>query len=80
MRIEKLFKKDIRRSINGVVKADELDDGSVWQDLEEFVVTKELDGHLRTFFTRHCESLDAGDDPGKCWKDRHLDLRLLRLK
>ena len=47
MRIENLFKKDIFRPINGVVKADQLDEASVWQELDEFVVTKELDQHFR---------------------------------
>jgi hypothetical protein len=37
MRIENLFHKDIFRPINGVVKADQLDKFSVWQELDEFV-------------------------------------------
>ena len=49
MRIENLFQKDIFRPINGVVKADQLDEASVWQELDEFVVTRELDQHLREF-------------------------------
>ena len=56
MRIENLFQKDISRPINGVVKADQLDESSVWQELEEFVVTKELDQHLRRFFSSYCEA------------------------
>jgi len=50
MRIENLFQKDIFRPINGVVKADQLDAFSVWQELDEFVVTRELHQHLRKFF------------------------------
>ena len=46
MKIQDLFQRDIRRGINGVVKADQLDESSVWQELDEFVVTKELTGHL----------------------------------
>ena len=63
MRIESLFKKDIFRPINGVVKADQLDEASVWQELDEFVVTKELDQHFRRFFSQYCEALDNGNDP-----------------
>jgi hypothetical protein len=63
MRIRDLFKKNIARPINGVVKADQLDEESVWQELEEFVVTKELDGHLRKFFERYCEAIDTPNDP-----------------
>ena len=47
MLINDLFRKDIARSINGVVKADQLDNASIWQELDEYVVTRELDQHLR---------------------------------
>ena len=63
MKISQLFKREIARPINGVVKADQLDEESVWQELDEFVVTKELDGHLRKFFERYCETIDAPNDP-----------------
>ena len=63
MRIQNLFQKDIFRPINGVVKADQLDASSVWQELEEFVVTKELDQHLRRFFSGYCEAMDKTGDP-----------------
>ena len=63
MRIQNLFQKDIFRPINGVVKADQLDESSVWQELEEFVVTKELDQHLRRFFSGYCEAMDKTGDP-----------------
>jgi len=46
MKIKSLFAKDIYRQINGVVKADQLDAASVWQELDEFVVTKELAKHM----------------------------------
>lgn len=63
MKISELFKKNIARPINGVVKADQLDEESVWQELDEFVVTKELGGHLRKFFERYCEAIDSPNDP-----------------
>ena len=37
MRIKTLFQKDIARPINGVVKADQLDASSVWQDRKSVV-------------------------------------------
>ncbi len=46
MKIQDLFERDIHRSINGVVKADQLDAMSVWQELDEFVVTRELNQHM----------------------------------
>ena len=50
MRIAELFKKNITRPINGVVKADERGAEAVWQELDEYVVTQELDRHFRRFF------------------------------
>ena len=46
MKIQDLFERDIHRPINGVVKADEIDPSSVWQELDEFVVTRELTTHI----------------------------------
>ena len=63
MKIAELFRKDIARPINGVVKADQLDEESVWQELDEFVVTNELDSHLRKFFERYCEAINSPKDP-----------------
>jgi hypothetical protein len=62
MKIQNLFAHDIFRPINGVVKADQLDDDSVWQELEEFVVTRELDKHLRTFFSTYGDALKQPND------------------
>ena len=63
MQIKNLFQKDIFRPINGVIKADQLDDLSVWQELDEYVVTKELDQHLRGFFSSYLSSIDSPGDP-----------------
>lgn len=66
MKIQNLFQRDIFRSINGVVKADQTGAeyaGIVWQELDEFVVTRELGGHLRKFFTTYCEAVDNPNDP-----------------
>ena len=58
MRVRDLFSKDIFRPINGVVKADQVDESTVWQELDEFVVTRELDGHIRKFFGSYIEGID----------------------
>lgn len=63
MKIENLFERDIYRPINGVVKADQLDDASVWQELDEFVVTRELDQHLRIFFSTYVDSVVHPNHP-----------------
>lgn len=58
MQIRDLFERDIHRSINGVIKADQSDDANVWQELDEYVITRELDGHLRRFFDTYLAALD----------------------
>ena len=63
MLIKDLFSKPIGRSINGVIKADQSDVESVWQELDEYVVTKELDVHLRRFFEAYLSTIDRPNDP-----------------
>ena len=68
MLIQNLFERDIFRPINGVVKADQLDDASVWQELDEFVITRELDQHFRKFISWYLDAVDQGkncDPTGK---------------
>jgi hypothetical protein len=68
MLIKDLFERNIFRSINGVVKADQLDDSSVWQELDEFVITQELDQHFGKFISWYLEAVDQGkttDPAGK---------------
>lgn len=50
MNIKELFYKPLDRAINGVVKADQDDDATVYQELDEYVVTNELEKHFRDFF------------------------------
>ena len=58
MKIKELFKKDIFRAINGVIKAEQKDEASVWQELDELVLTKELSGHLDRFFSVYSGTVD----------------------
>jgi hypothetical protein len=60
MQIKDLFERDIFRPINGVVKADQLDDSSVWQELDEFVMTRELGLHFSKFVSWYLEAIDIG--------------------
>ncbi|HBY1687637.1 TPA: BREX system P-loop protein BrxC [Klebsiella pneumoniae] len=50
MNIEQIFEKRLDRNINGVVKAEQTDDASACIELDEYVITRELEGHLRHFF------------------------------
>ena len=62
MRIGDMFERNIQRSINGVIKADECDEANIWQELDEYVITKELDQHLHRFFDTY---LDAFRNPSQ---------------
>ncbi len=67
MKISELFQKDIKRNINGVIKVGQQDSDNIRQELEEYVVTKELDKHFRTFFGRYTEALDNPTDQMGVW-------------
>ena len=63
MTIRHLFQKPIDRPINGVIKADQMDAASVWQELEEYVVTKQISEHLRTFFDAYLAAINQPSNP-----------------
>ena len=63
MKIRDLFRKPIDRPINGVIKADQKDAGSIWQELDEYVVTKQLSEHFRKFFDVYLAAMDNPRDP-----------------
>ena len=63
MQIKNIFSKDLFRPINGVVKADQKDETIVWQELEEYVITRELDGHFRRFFETYLNAVQNSHDP-----------------
>jgi hypothetical protein len=63
MQIKQIFAKDIARPINGVVKADQLDESIVWQELDEYVITQELGSHLRKFLSAYLASIDNASAP-----------------
>lgn len=62
MQIKNLFKKSIDRSINGVIKAEQLDQASIWQELDEYVITKQVAEHLRKFIDAYLQG--SGDRMG----------------
>jgi len=61
MKVKDIFKKDIFRPINGVIKAEQRDVASITQEVNEFVVTKELSRHFDQFFSSYVDSLEARD-------------------
>ena len=63
MKIRNLFTKPIDRPINGVIKADQRDAESIWQELDEYVVTKQLTEYFRKFFDAFLAAADNPKDP-----------------
>ena len=50
MMIRDMFADDINRKINGVIKVDQAADDVIEQELNEYVITRELKKHFITFF------------------------------
>ncbi len=63
MRVRELFSKDLTRNINGVVKAEQLDEEIIWTELDEYVVTNELQRHFRSFFETYTPVINHPNDP-----------------
>ncbi len=56
MIIQQLFQEDINRKINGVVKVDQDTTDVLVQELDEYVITRDLKKHFITFFNNYGES------------------------
>jgi len=67
VKIEDLFEKDIRRTINGVIKVDQYDDANVFTELDEYVVTKESLKHFDNFFDRYNNATQTPTDKVGVW-------------
>lgn len=53
MQIKSMFEKQIDRDIKGVIKVGQSDEENIYQELDEYVVTKELRKHFRDFFENY---------------------------
>ena len=58
MLIKELFKKDINREIEGVITIGHEEDQNIHQELEEYVVTRELHKYFADFFKAYNRSID----------------------
>lgn len=67
MLIKDIFAKPIDRSIKGVIKVGQLEDNEKKQELEEYVVTRELQKHFATFFEAYQKSLTGTTDEMGVW-------------
>jgi len=70
--IEKLFKKDIHRNIEGVVKADNLRNDAVFQELGEYVITNDLNKKLDDFFEEYSTTIGKNTQNIGVWISGHF--------
>ncbi len=49
-RIEDIFVKDIKRPLNPVIKVNDLEDSALYQELDEYVVTKDIDKNFEKLY------------------------------
>ena len=67
MKLQDMFLKDIDRSINGVIKVMQTDDENRRQELEEYVITRELRKHFGVFYDHYEQSLEGDTDKIGVW-------------
>ena len=67
MQIKDMFEKKIDRDIKGVIKVGQSDEENVYQELDEYVVTKELLKHFRDFFDNYEKGINNNTDKMGVW-------------
>ena len=67
IKLKDLFLKKIDRDIKGVIKVGQEDDENIKQELEEYVVTDELNKHIDTFFEAYKEGIIGNTDKNGVW-------------
>lgn len=67
MIIKNMFSKPIDRDIKGVIKVGQDDDANIKQELEEYVVTRELQKHFSDFFASYMRGITGNTDKMGVW-------------
>jgi hypothetical protein len=67
MIIKEMFQKDIERDIKGVIKVAQTDESHIYQELDEYVVTRELNKHLSKFYENYQKGIDGMTDKMGVW-------------
>ena len=67
MIIKNMFSKPIDRDIKGVIKVGQDDNANIRQELEEYVVTRELQKHFRDFFESYRNGISGNTDKMGVW-------------
>ena len=67
MKIGQMFAKPIDRDLKGVIKVGQDDNRNIQQELEEYVVTRELQKHFRDFFDSYKRGITGTTDKMGVW-------------
>jgi hypothetical protein len=67
MFIKDMFAKPIDRDIKGVIKVGQADDENIKQELEEYVVTRELQKHFADFLSSYKKGINGHTDKMGVW-------------
>jgi hypothetical protein len=67
MRLQYIYKADINRDINGVIKVAQNDERSIEQELREYIITRELRRHFNTFLNNYEKSMSYPTDKIGVW-------------
>ncbi len=67
MQIKKMFDRKIDRDIKGVIKVGQSDEANIHQELEEYVVTDELQKHIGHFFGAYKKGISEPTDKIGVW-------------
>ena len=67
MQLQYIYKADINRDINGVIKVAQNDERSIEQELREYIITRELRKHFNTFLNNYEKSLHYPTDKIGVW-------------
>lgn len=62
-----MFQKDIERDIRGVIKVAQQDEDNIYQELDEYVVTRELQKHLSKFYENYQKGINGVTDKMGVW-------------
>ncbi|WP_139314555.1 BREX system P-loop protein BrxC, partial [Desulfosporosinus metallidurans] len=67
MQLQQIYAKRIGRDIKGVIKVGQLEQAEILQELDEYVVTKELNRHFDSFFDAYIKGINQSTDAMGVW-------------
>lgn len=67
MELQTIYAKPIGREIKGVIKVGQLEQAEIFQELDEYVVTKELNRHFASFFDAYIKGINQPTDDMGVW-------------